>query len=361
VFRLAMHVQRLSESGRAMAEAEAKAAAGEAGAGAAAAAASAAAAAEALIPPPAALRAAAELVMARAARSILRQKKDDEEVKLTLLLNWPAPPAGTTAAAAAAAPAAGGSAPAPPAAGRLRLLCHAQALPAAPRPAAVVRAVACGTPRANARAKDSAWVRERRAAVELAKRAAAALDASTAANAGDANANAAAAAAPAPSIPVEETLLVGPDGALEEGASSNFFVLTRDGALQTAGEDSVLPGTVRAVALDVARRGVAEGWPGWPVSRVEEGAAPRLGDASAWRACFVSSTSRQLLRVDEVLDATGAAAAEAAGLPVPAPAVAFSVRGAAARPDEGVASLVAAVRDAILADSEPLPLDGAEE
>jgi branched-subunit amino acid aminotransferase/4-amino-4-deoxychorismate lyase len=63
VFRLAMHVQRLSESARAMAEAEE-----ESGAAGAASAAS-------LIPPPPALRAAAERVMARAVRRAERWRR----------------------------------------------------------------------------------------------------------------------------------------------------------------------------------------------------------------------------------------------------------------------------------------------
>jgi hypothetical protein len=346
-----MHVQRLAESAQAMAEAE--------GGGAAA-------TTTLQLPPLPALRAAAERVMARAVRRVTRrrqgdepekQEEEEEEVKLTLLLTWPprrwegddADSAATAAANATDA---------------CRLACHAQALPRPPRPP-VVRAVACGRPRANARAKDSAWVRERRAAVELAKRAAAAFDDGGGGGRGDAAAAAAATTAP---IPVEETLLVGPEGALEEGASSNFFALTRDGVLQTAGEDVVLPGTVRAVVLSVARRGLGGGGQAaasgcWPVSRVDEGRAPRLGEAAAgsWRACFVSSTSRQLLPVEEVLDATEAAAVEAAAAAageagsgagaVPVPRVAFRTQG----DDPGVAALVEAVRVAILEDSEPLP------
>lgn len=328
-----------------MAEAEQQAAGGSGGGGTTS--------APLLLPPLTALRAAAERVMARAVRRVMRQKvssketqgEDEEEVKLTLLLTWPRPPSSPSSSSSSC-----------------RLACHAQALPRPPRPP-VVRAVACGQPRSNTRAKDSAWVRERRAAVELAKRAAAAFDAAAASAAAAAEAGAPPPSSSSSSVVVEETLLVGPQGALEEGASSNFFALTREGALQTAGEDVVLPGTVRAVVLAVARQGVERQVEGWPVSRVEEGRAPRLAEAGEWRACFVSSTSRQLLPVEEVLDATEAMAPAggeaAAGGAVPVPRVAFRAGGGGGREkeeaDAGVAALVAAVREAILADSEALP------
>lgn len=343
IFRLSNHVQRLHDSARDLMAAEA---------GDAANAAADTPPLQAPPPPLPQLRAAAERVMARAVRRVTRgrrgqQQEEEEEVKLTLLLTWGA---------------VGSSSPS------FRLCCHAQALPPLPRPA-VVRAVACGRPRANARAKDSAWVRERRAAVDLAKRAAAALDDARGCGGGHGEGNnnqeqtggASPSPSPSPSA-VEETLLVGEGGALEEGASSNFFALTKDGVLQTSGEDAVLPGTVRAVVLRVAREGPgaeAAAAAAWPVASVAEGRAPRLAEAGQWRACFLSSTSRQLLPVDELLDATDAAEAEAAGREdVPVPRVVFSSSASGGRGgDPGVAALVAAVRAAILADSEPLPLE----
>ena len=76
-------------------------------------------------------------------------------------------------------------------------------------------------------------------------------------------------------------------GAIMEGLSSNFFAVL-NGTLYTAGE-GVLAGTVREVALAVARR------EGVPVSLTP----PHLEDLPAWEGCFITSTSRLLLPVDE--------------------------------------------------------------
>lgn len=73
----------------------------------------------------------------------------------------------------------------------------------------------------NAKAKDSEWVRQRQA-LEAAK----------------------------PSD-VNEVLLVSQDGAMTEGLTSNFFVLSKDGEVVTA-QDGVLDGTVRQVILKVS-------------------------------------------------------------------------------------------------------------
>lgn len=77
-----------------------------------------------------------------------------------------------------------------------------------------------GMPRVNAKAKDSEWVRQRKA-----------WEASKPAD-------------------VNEVLLVSPDGLLLEGLTSNFFVLSADGAMQTA-DEGVLSGTVRELVLQV--------------------------------------------------------------------------------------------------------------
>lgn len=124
-----------------------------------------------------------------------------------------------------------------------------------------MRALVRGAPRANAAAKDSAWVGER---------------------AGLAGAGKAAGA--------NEVVLVDADGRLMEGLSSNFYAVEADGAVATAGE-GVLSGTVRDVALRAcAGEGIAV--------RLD---APLLADARAWRGCMVSSTSRLMLPVDELL------------------------------------------------------------
>jgi branched-subunit amino acid aminotransferase/4-amino-4-deoxychorismate lyase len=81
-------------------------------------------------------------------------------------------------------------------------------------------------PRVNAKAKDSEWVRQRKA-WETDKPAS-----------------------------VNEVLLVTPDGHLLEGLTSNFFVLSDQGAVVTA-DAGVLNGTVRELILEV--RGTSRG------------------------------------------------------------------------------------------------------
>ena len=82
-----------------------------------------------------------------------------------------------------------------------------------------------GMPRVNAKAKDSEWVRQRKA-WETSKPA-----------------------------DVNEVLLVTPEGLLLEGLTSNFFVLNAEGAMMTA-DEGVLSGTVRELILQVGE-GVA--------------------------------------------------------------------------------------------------------
>lgn len=77
-----------------------------------------------------------------------------------------------------------------------------------------------GMPRVNAKAKDSEWIRQRQA-LEAAKPA-----------------------------DVNEVILVSQDGALTEGLTSNFFVLSERGDVITA-QEGVLDGTVRQVILQV--------------------------------------------------------------------------------------------------------------
>ena len=122
-----------------------------------------------------------------------------------------------------------------------------------------VRVEIRGEPRANAAAKDSEWVTARK---QLAK-----------------------------PDDVDELVLEA-DGALYEGLSSNFFVLM-DGTLYTAG-DNVLLGSVRESVLRQCEE--------LNVPVVPE--PPRLCDAPRWEAAFVSSTSRMLLPVDELLFAS---------------------------------------------------------
>jgi branched-chain amino acid aminotransferase len=83
---------------------------------------------------------------------------------------------------------------------------------------------------------------------------------------------------------VEEGLIVGDDGALLEGLSSNFFAVL-DGALRTE-EERALIGVTRSLVLEVAR-GLM------PVERraVPRDELPRVDEA------FVTSVSREVLPV----------------------------------------------------------------
>ena len=186
-----------------------------------------------------------------------------------------------------------GASPSPPAS---TVACHVAPLPPpAPRP---VRVEVRGEPRANAGAKDSSWVAER-APLEALMRAA-----------GEDSAGCGA---------VNELLLSSADGELFEGSQTNFFavrrrpspptpaspapggavggggkaaeaVRARDCYVQTAGDGLVLGGTVRRLLLEVCEReGIAVKFE-----------APRLSERDEWVACFVSSTSRLLLPIDEL-------------------------------------------------------------
>lgn len=268
VFELSFHIKRLADSAALMMQADAAGTAGEGGA--------AATAKDAMdvgqLRPRllASLRAAVQAYRAAAGEA-------DGELRLTVLLTW----AGCQQAQQGPGGAAsnGGPPDAASSAGSATavadIFVHVGPLP--PRAQPPVRVVMRGSPRQNAAAKDSEWVRQRKA-----------LEAGLPAD-------------------VNEAILVGKGGSLYEGLTSNFFAVM-DGTVYTAGE-GVLAGTVREVALAVARR------EGIPV--VLE--PPRLADLNRWEGCFITSTSRLLLPVDEAsvfvepsLSAEGAAAGAAA-------------------------------------------------
>eukprot|EP01013_Petalomonas_cantuscygni_P022939 TRINITY_DN44275_c0_g1_i1.p1 TRINITY_DN44275_c0_g1~~TRINITY_DN44275_c0_g1_i1.p1 ORF type:complete len:560 (+),score=77.95 TRINITY_DN44275_c0_g1_i1:205-1884(+) len=190
----------------------------------------------------------------------------DAEFRLTFLLvsdtltNEAA--AGEAAAGGAALPrGATGLAGLKPVHGGGSLFCHCEPLPPPPSPPIAVEARRCV--RSAVAAKDSAWALQRQAVVSLLADGA------------------------------EEVLLMEADGSLLEGSQTNFYAIRADtGALVTAGDDRVLAGTVRAVALREAQRR------GWPVElRPPNVAEARAG---AWAGCAISSTSRLLLPVNTV-------------------------------------------------------------
>jgi branched-subunit amino acid aminotransferase/4-amino-4-deoxychorismate lyase len=75
-----------------------------------------------------------------------------------------------------------------------------------------------------------------------------------------------------------------------EGTQTNFAAFDADGTLCTAGA-GVLEGTVRRVVLELAAEA------GVRVSLT----APRLSDVTRWTGAALTSTSRLLLPVDEVV------------------------------------------------------------
>lgn len=96
---------------------------------------------------------------------------------------------------------------------------------------------------------------------------------------------------------IHEGLLVGEDGAILEGLSSNFFAV-HEGTLRTE-ETRALRGVTRSVVLEIAARILPRG----------EGAM-RLDDIGVAEECFITSVSREVLpvvRVDGVVIGDGAA------------------------------------------------------
>ena len=203
------------------------------------------------------------------------------ELKLTCVLFWGAAiPAARAAFAdllcrepgAAEADAGGGATEHDAETSDVLVLVHAASLAARHSPP--IRVLALATHRSNAEAKDSGWVLARRG-----------LEATLAARG------------------LEEAILTAPaapsageaSGGLAalEGSQTNFFVVRRsDGAVQTA-DAGILHGTVRGAVLEAcARLGV-------PI--VFEPPVLREGLAGAWRAAFLTSTSRLVLPIDELL------------------------------------------------------------
>lgn len=90
-----------------------------------------------------------------------------------------------------------------------------------------------------------------------------------------------------------EIILSDEAGNLYEGLSSNFFVIRRDGCLQTAPLDQVLPGTVM--------KRVLERWKGSEIVFEK----PKIEDAKEWLGAFITSTSRLILPIHAVLLDTG--------------------------------------------------------
>ncbi|GMF37426.1 unnamed protein product [Phytophthora lilii] len=136
--------------------------------------------------------------------------------------------------------------------GDMDVFCHVGFLP--PLRSEMVKLEVAGLPRHNAAAKDSAWVRERKAIYDRM----------------------------APDM--EEVILMDPATRhLLEGSQTNFYAI-QDGAVYTA-EEGILKGTVRSLVLEVCADN------GIPVKLLP----PSLDDVEKWQGCFISSTSRLVL------------------------------------------------------------------
>jgi hypothetical protein len=132
------------------------------------------------------------------------------------------------------------------------VFCHVGLLP--PLRSEMVKLEVAGLPRHNAAAKDSAWVRERKAIYDRM----------------------------APDM--EEVILMDPaTRQLLEGSQTNFYAI-QDGTVYTA-EEGILKGTVRSLVLEVCEQN------GIPVKLLP----PTLDDVDKWQGCFISSTSRLVL------------------------------------------------------------------
>ncbi|KAK2958054.1 putative 5-phosphate dependent protein [Blattamonas nauphoetae] len=113
--------------------------------------------------------------------------------------------------------------------------------------------------RQNSEAKDSEWMKARQAVEKFA----------------------------APET--EELLLRDENGHVFEGHSSNFFVMLRDGSLQTASQ-GILSGSVRKTILLLAEQ------KGIPINYE----CPDLAQSNNWAYAFISSTSRLILPITSI-------------------------------------------------------------
>ena len=202
---------------------------------------------------PSALSPRLDATVASAMRCYVDAHGYETELKVTVLVSWKEQC--DASAAAAAAPAAG---EAKPPLGSIA--CHVAPLP--PLPTSPVRVEVRGAPRANALAKDSAWVADRAPLEDLMR----------ASRAGALN----------------ELLLASESGELLEGSQTNFYAIV-DGAVVTAGE-GILAGTVRRLLLEVCER---EGIP--VILR-----PPKLEEMATWQGALISSTSRLMLPIDRL-------------------------------------------------------------
>eukprot|EP00668_Euglena_longa_P000700 GGOE01000847.1.p1 GENE.GGOE01000847.1~~GGOE01000847.1.p1 ORF type:complete len:348 (+),score=55.58 GGOE01000847.1:102-1046(+) len=154
----------------------------------------------------------------------------------------------------------------------IQLFTHVHLLP--PRPAPPIRVDIRGSPRGNAKAKDTQWVKDRKA-----------LEAMMGPD-------------------VNEVLLMDEDGFVLEGTQTNFFAVV-GGAVHTAG-DGVLEGSIRKMVLEECAQA------GIPVKLTP----PKASELDCWEEAFLSSTSRLVLPINEVRWPEGPAGCKIRQFPV---------------------------------------------
>lgn len=154
-----------------------------------------------------------------------------------------------------------------PATPSTNLYCHVELLPPTAAPPIVVEIA--GQPRRNPLAKDSDWINQRK---ELEK------------NVQHEN--------------IHEVILSSssldndgqPIAQAVEGTQTNVFVVTKDGTVQTAGE-GVLEGSIRKIIMEQCH-----------AQHISlDTSSPEISQLHEWNEMFLSSTSRLLLPVDQVI------------------------------------------------------------
>mmetsp|Transcript_4476 Transcript_4476/g.11251 ORF Transcript_4476/g.11251 Transcript_4476/m.11251 type:complete len:159 (+) Transcript_4476:343-819(+) len=94
-----------------------------------------------------------------------------------------------------------------------------------------------------------------------------------------------------------------PEGCLEllEGLSSNVFVIYQDGSLHTASPDLVLPGYVRHLVLQLYGGHINKKSQDADDEHGMEIAPILLQDVAQWREVFITSSSRLILPVRQIV------------------------------------------------------------
>jgi 5-formyltetrahydrofolate cyclo-ligase len=160
------------------------------------------------------------------------------------------------------------------------LYCHVELLPSPATPPIVVEI--CGKPRDNPLAKNVEWIAERKGLEERISN----------------------------QINIHEVILSSasidindqPLSQVVEGTQTNVFVVTKDGVVRTAG-DGVLEGSIRKMVIEECKtRDIP----------LDMSSPPEIATMNEWNEMFLTSTSRLVLPVDQVIVNTDSEAYPAA-------------------------------------------------